>query len=695
MIRLKLKYAVIPFATFLLVSIGGMRSLAQSSRPGMGSIPYGDVSGTGVTFRVWAPHATSVSVAGTFNNWNGTAHPLTQEGVTGIWSRDVSTARANAQYKYVINGQYWWKDPRSRMVTTSGFNSSGANSIVYDPNAFKWNGDTLLNFNGANSVIYEMHVGAFFAPNSGHPGKFTDAATKLDQLAALGINAVELLPINEFPGDYSWGYNPSDIFAVENSGYGGPDGLKTFVKQAHLRGIRVLLDVVHNHWGPNDLELYGFDLNYNNGATYFYTDTASGICCTQWGPRPNFSSEGVRSFIIDNIAMWQNEYHIDGFRWDSVGSMRQYNVPNTSTYNTIPEGDSLLQYINTSVMNPASISIAEDQAGNLGFGAQWNMELGSTLINQVTASLDADRDMNALQSSLNGYGFNRVNFTETHDWVGFSNGSGAQRVPVRINPGAADGYYARKRSMLAAAAILTVPGIPMMFMGQEMLTTNQFNDSTPLNWSNTDRYPAVVQFYHDLIRLKRNLDGVSPGLVGPSITWHVQRNDLPFKLLAYHRWGSANDDQVMVILNFSSNTVNNYSMNDWPADGTWYVNLNSDSTFYSGDFGNQGSSTVSVSGGSGAFSIGPYSALVLSRQNLAAVQATPIQFTNVQNQGTNISLTWTAPPGMVKILQKAASLTGAWQDIATNLPPTSSTVTTTLSTSANPSPCYFRIKAHY
>jgi 1,4-alpha-glucan branching enzyme len=540
-----------------------------------------------------------------------------------------------------------------------------------------------------------MHVGAFFAPNAGHPGKFTDAATKLDQLAALGINAVELLPINEFPGDYSWGYNPADIFAVENSGYGGPDGLKAFVRQAHLRGIRVLLDMVHNHWGPNDLELYGFDLGYNDGRTYFYTDTASGICCTSWGPRPNYSSEGVRSFIIDNIAMWQNEYHIDGFRWDSVGSMRQYNVPNTSTYNSIPEGDSLLQYINTSVINPSSISIAEDQAGNLGFGAQWNMDLGSTIINQVTPSSDSDRNMNDLQGSLNGYGFNRVNFTEDHDWVGLSNGGGAQRVPVRIDAGSADGYYARKRSMLAAAAMMTAPGIPMLFMGQEMLTTNQFNDNAPLNWANTNRYPGVVQFYHDLIRLKRNLDGVSPGLTGPSITWHVQRNDLPYKLLAYHRWGSASDDQVMVILNFSSSAVNNYVINDWPADGAWSVNLNSDSTFYSGDFGNQGSSTVSVSGGSGAFSIGPYSALILSRQNLAAVQATPIQFTNMQNQGGNLSLSWTAPPGMVKVLQEATSLAGPWQDIATNLPPTSATVTTTLSTSNNPAPGYFKIKAHW
>ncbi len=114
--------------------------------------------------------------------------------------------------------------------------------------------------NQSDLVIYEMHVGAFYdpSPGSGGPGKFPDAIQKLDHLAALGINAVELMPVAEFPTDNSWGYNPADPYAVENLGYGGPDGLKSFVKAAHARGIRVLLDVVHNHYGPSDLDLWGF-----------------------------------------------------------------------------------------------------------------------------------------------------------------------------------------------------------------------------------------------------------------------------------------------------------------------------------------------------------------------------------------------------------------------------------------------------
>ena len=261
----------------------------QSSRPGIGAIPYADANGTGVTFRVWAPTATNVTVPGSFNGWNTTSHPLAKETGTSYWSRDVSTARAGNEYKFYLNKFLWKRDPRGRKVV----NSSG-NSIVYDPSAFAWAGDSRLPVTASNTIIYELHIGAFYdsTPSSGGPGKFTDAITKLDYLTNLGINTIEVMPISEFPGDNSWGYNPADIFAAENTGYGGPDGFKAFVKAAHQRGLRILLDVVHNHYGPSDLDLYSFDAGTGPGA-YFYT--AANICCNQWGSRPNFASDGVHA----------------------------------------------------------------------------------------------------------------------------------------------------------------------------------------------------------------------------------------------------------------------------------------------------------------------------------------------------------------------------------------------------------------
>lgn len=675
-----------PLIRASMLSLAGVLALdqsapAQSSRPGMGATPYADASGTGVTFRVWAPDATSVSVPGVFNSWSTTANFLVKEGSSGLWSADISNARPNHEYKYYINGSVWKMDPRSRKVV----NSTG-NSIVYDPNAFNWSGDTRLTINTSSTVIYEMHVGAFYdpSPGSGGPGKFADAINKLDYLASLGVNAVELLPILEFPGDYSWGYNLSDPYAVENTGYGGPDGLKTFVKAAHQRGIRVIMDVVHNHYGPNDLDLWGFDTNATPGI-YFYS--AGGISTTPWGPRPNYASEGVRSYIIDNFRMWMDECHVDGFRWDAVGAIRHYDPG----YVSIPEGDSLIQYINSIIIHtdhPGAISIAEDDSGGMDFDSEWGVSVGDEFINEMVKTVDSDRDMNALKSAMDGSGFSRVLYTETHDLVGALNGSGAQRLPVRIQPANPASYFARKRSMLGAAIVMSSPGLPMIFMGQEMLATNQFADNVPLDWTRVITYSNVVSFYRDMIRLRRNLDGVSWGLTGPNVSWHAVDNNA--KLLAFHRWGAGPNDQVMMVINCSNTQINNYQINGFPVDGTWYVNLNSDWKKYGTDFGDVGSRLVQVSGNSGSVTIAPYSVLVLSLNPLPSLLP-PVNFTDIELANGNVSLTWTGGQVAQQVLEEATDLLGPWTAVFTNQPPTSVTNSINLPSPAATS-LYFRIR---
>lgn len=168
-----------------------------------------------------------------------------------------SAHQAGAQYKFAITRgatTQWKNDARARKLT-----SSIGNSVVYNPNGYAWQSGSFQTPAWTNIVAYEMHVGTFHVPTGAAlPGTFATATAKLDHLQALGVNALELMPTNEFPGDISWGYNPSHPFSVESS-YGGPDALKAFVDAAHQRGIAVMGDVVFNHFGPSDMDLWKYD----------------------------------------------------------------------------------------------------------------------------------------------------------------------------------------------------------------------------------------------------------------------------------------------------------------------------------------------------------------------------------------------------------------------------------------------------
>ncbi len=610
---------------------------AQSSRPGWGSTPYHGTSGTGVTFRVWAPDATSLYVAGQFNNWSTSANPLAHEltnGVwQGVWSVDVTGAAPSQQYKYNINygsTNLWKHDPRARLVTYSG---SGGNDIIYDPTAFNWGGDNFTPPAMSNLVVYELHMGTF--PTGTTPSRFASATNQLNYLKQLGFNAVEVMPIAEFPGDSSWGYDPAQPFAVENIGYGGQDGLKTFVKACHAQGIAVFIDVVHNHYGPSDLDMWDFDGwsgGGNGGGIYFYQ--ADGLCCTVYGSRPNYSSQPVRDYIQQDFQMLLDEGHVDGFRWDTPGLMM-----NATGYGFVNDAATLIESVTAMVHNnyPGKIDIAEDVMG-YGFDSTWDLNFHNSVTPQLTATSDSNRDMTAISYAVtnntlfnNTAGLNRVVFLESHDVVGDLNNG--VRLPTAIDGTTPNSYFARKRSTLGAAITFTSPGIPMLFQGQEMLETNQFSTSRLVDWTKTNTYSAIVRFYHDLIRQRRNLDGDSFGLKGDQCS--VLQVDNSNKLVAYRRWQSGTTNQdVVVVANFANTTWTNYVL-PFPESGNWYVHLNSDSTNYGSDYGNVGNTVVIASGSSphGTISIGPYSALILSQVSF------PPQLSITQTNGL-VTVSW-------------------------------------------------------
>ena len=289
------------------------------SNPPLGAIINKSGSNvTGVTFRVWAPNAKDVRVAGEFNGWATNGPRFSSNNA--VWSLTITNARPGHAYKYGIttssNTVLWKKDPRSREVRTLGsgvpsYVTSGSSeqaSVIYDPDSFNWDGDNFVPPWPTEIVMYELHIGTFYDPTpyDGQPATFDDAIQKLDYLKDLGVNMIALMPVQEFPGRHSWGYNPSDLFAIEET-YGGPDAFKRFVKAAHQKGMAVQVDVVHNHYGENspgktDLE------NFDGGEPYFYnaSDEASrpGISKTKWGPRPRYIDTNVQAYIRDNIKMY-------------------------------------------------------------------------------------------------------------------------------------------------------------------------------------------------------------------------------------------------------------------------------------------------------------------------------------------------------------------------------------------------------
>jgi 1,4-alpha-glucan branching enzyme len=575
----------------------------------------------GTTFRVWAPHADSVHVAGSFNGWNPTAHALVDTG-DDHFALHVDDAMPGDEYKFVIvnDGQTLWRaDPRGHAMT----NSTG-NSVVVDHDAYAWQHQGFVMPPKDSLVIYEMHVGTYNDVEGGAPGTFASVIEKLDHLSMLGINAIELMPVSEFAGDYSWGYNSAALFAPE-SAYGSPDDLKALVDECHARGIAVLIDVVHNHWGPSDMSMWCFDgecLGEDNGGVYFYTGARRE---SGWGPRPDYGRSEVRDFIRDNTRLWLETYRMDGMRWDSTVNIR------TAAGQELPEGWWLLQSANDLALGiGGKLMIAEDLhtnawvtkttgEGGAGFDSQWD----ATFFHPVNATLitpsDAARNMFAVRDAIvstgSGWHTGRVVYTESHDEVA----NGRQRIPAMISPADPSSQDAKKRSTLGAGLVMTTPGIPMIFQGQEMLEDEWFRDTDPLDWQKATTHAGIVALYRDLIALRKNDDGKTAGLTGAGVNVHHVNDGA--KVIAYHRWkyGGIGDD-VVVVANFSNVDWATYDFGV-PYAGAWEVVMNTDDATYDSEFTGTGSDGVIQSTGNGLdgmahrvrVSLPRYSMVILAR----------------------------------------------------------------------------------
>ncbi len=618
----------------------------SSARPGMGAVPYEG----GVTFRVWARFAGSVSVAGTFNAWSTAANALARDGDSGYWSVDVPEAKAGDQYLFFIpgagNGGYRM-DPYAGQVIQ---NNGSLNAVVASRDTpYVTGGYATPRWNEA--VLYELHIPTFTTDPANGPsnaGTLDSALKKLGDLADLGVNAIELMPLGEFEGLSATGYNPGYIFAVEDT-YGGPDEFRDFVNTAHAGKLAVLVDVVYNHTGNTDL--WQFDGWFTakqfcpyphadsepqstQGGVYFYEDSRAHTDFAH--TRFDYGRPEVQQYLVDNATRWLQDRFVDGLRFDSVVNIRGVQV-GSDYMGDIADGKALLCRINQQVQSsqPWKLTIAEDlqgygaitepvEAGGFGFGAQWNNDFCFALRNAVLPADDAERPVSAVGdqiAAISGAGaFRSVIYTENHDRD--DPGQGGGRVPDRISPGASDSWAAKKRSTLAAAVMLTSPGIPMLFQGQKFLEwrpfpTNGNPDPSPVDWSLRTKFSGIRDLYRDLVHLRRNWFNNTRGLRGANT--HV----LPVfadNVLVYHRWdqGGAGDD-VVVVCNFANQGYETYTIG-LPRGGMWRVRFNSDAGAYDGYFGNGNSFDTMADGPalhgmpfSGNVGLAPYTCVILSQ----------------------------------------------------------------------------------
>ncbi|HZP58666.1 MAG TPA: malto-oligosyltrehalose trehalohydrolase [Dehalococcoidia bacterium] len=428
-----------------------------------------NVTPEGVRFRVWAPHAEAVDV-----EIGNVYEPLAREP-DGVWCASVASASAGTRYRFRLDGAASFPDPYSR----SQPDGPHGPSEVVDPRAFAWTDAGWPGLRADGLVVYELHVGTYTPA-----GTFEALVGELDRLRELGVNAIELMPIAEFPGARNWGYDGVDLFAPTRN-YGGPDGLRRLVDAAHARGIGVILDVVYNHFGPDGNYL----LQY---AREYLTDRHQ----TPWGDAVNYDgprSAHVRRLVIDNACYWINEFHIDGLRLDATFAM----------FDSSPRH--ILEEIATSARGSTSrdiVLIAETHEndaryvrpasdGGYGFDAVWSDdfhhcvhtaashehagyyadyagtldELARTIARgwlfegQASSHLGHARGTPAAGLPASGF----VYFIQNHDQVG--NRAFGRRFSHLVGA---------EQHKFWSALLLLLPYTPLLFMGQEFAASSRF-----------------------------------------------------------------------------------------------------------------------------------------------------------------------------------------------------------------------------
>ncbi len=564
----------------------------------------------GVNFAVWAPNAKRVSVVGDFNFWDGRRHPMRLHPGCGIWEIFVPGLAPGAIYKFEIRGADGTLLPlKADPYAFQCERPPKTGSVVAGPRDFAWSDETWI-ANRSESAgttrpmsVYEVHLGSWRrVPEDGN--RYLTYAELAEQLvpyvADLGFTHIELLPINEYPFDGSWGYQPIGLFAP-TSRFGSADDFRAFVDACHRHGVGVIVDWVPGHFPEDAHGLVQFDGTH----LYEHADPRQGRH-RDWGTLIyNFDRTEVANFLISNALYWLEAFHIDGLRVDAVASMLYLDysredgdwIPNRFGGNENLGAVAFLKRLNEVVYaeHPGAFTVAEESTawpmvskptylGGLGFGFKWNMGwMHDTLRFISKEPVHRKYHHNDLTFGML-YAFHE-NFVLplSHDEVVHGKGSILGRMP-----GDPWQRYANLRAYYAF--MFMHPGKKLLFMGGEFGQEHEWNHDASLDWHLTNEpFNAGVQnLIRDLNFLYRDSPAAHEGDGDPAGFAWIDCTDSQNSVVSFLRYSAQHDDFVVVICNFTPVVRHGYRVGV-PRGGHYREALNTDSGHYGGgDVGNGG-----------------------------------------------------------------------------------------------------------
>lgn len=549
-----------------------------------------------MTFVLRAPFKPFVSLVGDFNGWNSRANIMTSEG-EGIWWTTIAHPGPTRYGFYVAiddQSHVWVGDPYANEVR---WDKSGP--WAYLPSAavlearrnFAWSDGDWKTPPLRDLVIYELGVrdfGGRWVENRPQYGSFEDLFQRLDYLSDLGINAIELMPVQQFPGESSWGYNPVFYFAPART-YGSPEQLKQLIDACHQRGIAVILDVVFNHaWGEHPYyqiypPLYGPKGEWLTDLNPFFHHTPPAV--NMWGgvDWDHFAVE-TTVYFQDVMRYWLREFHVDGFRFDWVGGVdydsRHPMNPDFDPYHGIaaicwaarqakPDVILVAEYWPLAGTHPDKTSAKLIHQTEMD--AVWNGFFHHTMDDVLVQRWQWERrDIFRAIGGFRDQGFSRadqvINYTCSHDEVRpIHEVLFYARQHIQKPPDLTWTEVALRKAMVGLIALFAAPGVPMLWMGQEYgEDLPRTIDFLPLKWEKLRKEP--FQTYWKTVQRLIHARRSSAGLRSDHIEFFSD-HFVQTQVIRFRRWDMEGGDCALVAINFSHEP--RQTTLPFPWDGVW------------------------------------------------------------------------------------------------------------------------------